>query len=138
MAGELDIAAIEGGVRTERFPFERLSGFYVRTGGRNKEFAIDARDLVFAHSKVGQHGGEPELPVNPDAAAIQRVLEGRYRFGTRFAQPGFQHDVQWEKGKSLAKERFECAAQGPVAVSGPHANVYPSDVVTGQQVEPIK
>jgi hypothetical protein len=138
MANAMDIPAVEAGVRTERFIFERLPGFYKNTGGRNKSFAVDERDLVFAHSKSGQHGGQHPLPMGADAEAVQRLLEGRYRFGTPFSQDGFQHDAQWEGDKPLKNERFDCAALGPVSVSGSHANVYPNDLITAHAITKIE
>ncbi len=134
MNDEADTAAVEADIRKERLPFERLSRFYAKTGGRNKCFALDDRALIFARSNAGQHGGDhafEAVPADAGAPTLRVALEGRYRFGTPFAQAGFQHDVQWPDGHPLDDQRFECSNKGPVAAEGTHVNVYPSDVVTG-------
>lgn len=133
MSDGLDVAGVEAGIRVERFPFERLAPYYIRMGGRGKRFAIDNRDIVFAKSNHGQHGGHHELPAGTDMTAplLQRMLEARYRFGTPLEPEGFQHDAQREKGAQFTNEWFDCVIKGPVQLSGDHVNVYPSDVVTG-------
>lgn len=133
MAGELDIEAVGAAVDTQKFAFERLSEYYKRVGGRGKRFAVDARDLVFAKSNHGQHGGRPVIErgavITP--GLLQRVLESRYRFGTPLEPEGFQHDVQREGGVKLKDEEFDCAIRGSIPLSGSHVNIFPSDVVTG-------
>lgn len=132
MAGNLGIGQVGAGVHAERFAFERLPGYYARMGGRGKRFCVDARDLVFAKSNHGQHGAHPiiERGAKVTSDLIQRVLEARYRFGTPLEPPGFQHDVQREGRTRLHNEMFDCVLRGPLPISGSHANVFPSDVVT--------
>jgi hypothetical protein len=133
MSGQLDVAGIEAGVHVERFAYERLAPFYNRVGGRGQKFAVDVRDLVFAKSHYGQDGGHHAIAAGATITAplLQRTLEGRYRFGTPLEPAGFQHDVQREGGEQLVDERFDCVTKGEIEVSGDHANVFPSDVVTG-------
>lgn len=135
MNGELDIPAIEAGVRVERFAYERLSNFYKRMGGNRKKFAVDARDIVFAKANHGQDGGVHDIPSDAviTAALLQRSLESRYRFGTPLVPGGFQHDAQREKNVPFDGELFNCVSKGQVPFSGNHVNVFPSDVVTGTQ-----
>jgi hypothetical protein len=132
MSGRLDAARVEVGIRIERFSYERLAPFYKRMGGRNKRFALDTRDIVFARSNYGQHGGHHEIAADADITAplIQRAFEGRYRFGTPLEPEGFQHDAQREKVAQFNAEQFNCVIKGPIPISGDHANVFPSDVVT--------
>ncbi|MBB3937214.1 hypothetical protein [Aureimonas phyllosphaerae] len=133
MEGRSTLEEVERGIRSERFSFERLSKFYIRTGGTRKRFAVDRRNLVFAKANVGQDGGLVHLDADgkPDAPSLRHVLEGRYRFGTPLIDAGFQHDVQKADNQKLQRERFDCALKGEHFVSGDHANVFSSDVVTG-------
>jgi hypothetical protein len=128
MSDALDVAGVEAGIRIERFAFERLRPFYLRVGGAGKRFAVDSRDIVFAKSNNGQH----VVPANAQVTAglVQRTLESRYRFGTPLVPDGYQHDAQLEEGTPFNAEPFDCVIKGPVQISGDHANVYPSDVVT--------
>jgi hypothetical protein len=132
MAGDLGIDQVEAGVHAERFAYERLPGYYARMGGRGKRFCVDARDLVFAKSNHGQHGAHPTIARDAKITSdlVQRVLEARYRFGTPLEPPGFQHDVQREGRTMLHNEMFDCVLRRHIAISGSHANVFPSDVVT--------
>lgn len=132
MAGDLAIDQVGAGVHAERFAYERLPGYYSRMGGRGKRFCVDARDLVFAKSNHGQHGGQPMIArgARITSGLLQRVLEARFRFGTPLEPEGFQHDVQREGRTQLNGEMFDCVILGPVPISGSHANVFPSDVVT--------
>lgn len=132
MSGALEVHDIAAGIRIERFAFDRLEAFYRRCGGNRKKFAVDERDLVFAKSHHGQHGAHHRLAGAADLtpAIVQRTLEARYRFGTPLVPDGFQHDAQRE-GSRLRRERFDCVVKGRIPISGSHANVYPSDVVTG-------
>lgn len=132
MAGSLGIDDVGAEVQAERFAFERLSAYYGRMGGRGKCFCVDARELVFAKSNHGQHGAYPmiERGAKVTSNLLQRVLEARYRFGTPLEPPGFQHDVQREGRTQLNKEMFDCVLRGHIPISGSHANVFPSDVVT--------
>lgn len=134
MLGRVSVEDIEYGIQVKKFPYERLAEFYKRTGGRGKRFAMDWRNIVFAKSNNGQDGGQHKVPLNTEitAALLQLQLEGRYRFGTPLKPAGFQHDAQLEDGVPFHAERFDCAAKGPVEVTADHANVYPSDVVTGK------
>ncbi|WLE00666.1 hypothetical protein PX860_25505 (plasmid) [Agrobacterium leguminum] len=113
-------------------PYERLASFYDRVGGRNKPFAIDHRDIVFAKSNHGQDGGQHDIPegVELTASLLQRTLESRFRFGTPLRPDGFQHDAQLERGARFVRTQFDCAVKGMTTISGDHANVFPSDVVT--------
>jgi hypothetical protein len=133
MSNRLDVVGVEAGIRVERFSYTRLKPFYGRVGGRGKCFAIDSRNIVFAKSNNGQHGGQHEIPRGADMTAplLQRTLEGRYRFGTPLEPEGFQHDVQREMGAVFNNEWFYCVIRGPRQFSGDHVNVFPSDVVTG-------
>lgn len=133
MCDGLNIEGVEAGISVERFPYERLKLFYDRVGGRGKRFAVDSRDVVFAKSNNGQHGGQHEIPAGTDMAPplLQRTLEGRYRFGTPLKPEGFQHDVQHENGVEFNDEWFDCVIKGSTQFSGDHVNVFPSDVVTG-------
>lgn len=132
MSDALDVAGVEAGIQRERFAFERLKPFYLRVGGAGKRFAVDCRDIIFAKSNNGQHGAQHAVPANAQitAALVQRTLESRYRFGTPLVPDGFQHDAQREGGALFNAEPFDCVIKGTVPISGDHANVYPSDVVT--------
>jgi hypothetical protein len=136
MRGELLAEEIAAQVSVKRFPFESLRKFYIRSGGTGKRFAVDYRGLVFAKSQNGQDGGHHDIATTAhrSLAYLRRELERRFRFGTPLEPAGFQHDVQWEGGADLVKERFDCSERGPVQVSGDHANVFPSDVVKGSEV----
>jgi hypothetical protein len=136
MRGEMMAEQIEAEVGVKRFPFESLRKFYLRTGGRGKRFAVDHRGLVFAKSRNGQDGGHHDMvaTAHHNLANLQRELERRFRFGTPLVPAGFQHDVQREDGVGLVRERFDCSEKGPILVSGDHANVFPSDVVTARVV----
>jgi len=132
MSDALDVAGVEAGIHKERFAFERLKPFYLRVGGAGKRFAVDSRDIIFAKSNNGQHGAQHAVPANAQVTGglVQRTLESRYRFGTPLVPDGFQHDVQREGGALFNAEPFDCVIKGTVPISGDHANVYPSDVVT--------
>ncbi|WP_296176120.1 hypothetical protein [uncultured Brevundimonas sp.] len=134
-----DIAAIDEDVESRKFPFKHLPKFYAKTGGQNKSFAIDRRDLVFAKAHVGQDGGLHDIPADAEedltAARLRRELESRFRFGTPLQPPGFQHDVQREFGAPLVRERMFCIDRGPVNVFGDHANVFGSDMITADRIE---
>src|SRR3546814_2842229 len=56
VAGRLTAEEVEDGIEVRRFPFEKLKRFYERVGGRNKQFAVVAREIVFATSHHGNHG----------------------------------------------------------------------------------
>ncbi len=131
VAGQIGADDVAHGIRIERFPYERLQGFYARVGGRNKSFALDRRDIVFAKSERGQHGDHRQVDadVRLTEAILQRILESRYRFGTPLRPAGFQHDAQYEKDRPLKDEPFDCTIRGAVTVSGTHANIYPGDVI---------
>ncbi len=136
MSGEIDAAAVEHGIRVEKFAYERLAEFYNRMGGRGKRFAVDSRDIVFPKGNYGQDGGQHDIPARAviTAALLQRTLEGRYRFGTPVEPAGFQHDAQREGGARFDHERFDCVTKGTVKMSDDHVNVFPNDVVTGRIV----
>lgn len=135
-----DIAALDDEVKRRKFPFERLRKFYSRMGGQNLSFAFDQRGLVFAKANVGQDGGHHDIPVDEDLTAerLRRELEGRFRFGTPLRPAGFQHDVQKEFDAPLVRERMHHVDRGAVDVSGDHANVFASDVITAEHVKPPK
>ena len=137
MLGNKNVADVEFGIQVKKFPYERLAEFYKRTGGRGKRFAIDRRNIVFAKSNNGQDGGQHKIPANTDisAALLRLQFESRYRFGTPLRPAGFQHDAQLEDGALFHAEVFDCATKGPVEVTGDHANIFPSDVVTGKKQE---
>jgi hypothetical protein len=134
-----NIAAIDAEVKSRKFPFERLKKFYSKTGGQNKSFAVDARDLVFAKAHVGQDGGLHDIPAEAEvdltAARLRRELESRFRFGTPLQPAGFQHDVQKEFDAPLVRERMFCVGRGEVNVFGDHANVFGSDMITAERIE---
>jgi hypothetical protein len=130
MCGATTVDDVAEGINIQRYAFSRLEIFYRETGGSNKRFARDARGLVFARSERGQHGAHHDvLPADADLSLLRRTLEGRFRFGTPIQPEGFQHDVQWEKGRPLRDVEFDCAQDGPIRVNASHANVYPNDVV---------
>lgn len=133
MAGRLTVAEVEEGIEVRRFAFEKLRRFYEHVGGKNKKFAVDERELVFAKSHHGQHGGRHRILAEGEElapAVVQRILESRFRFGTPLEPEGFQHDAQYEGKRLLDNMPFDCTARGSIEVSGTHANVYPSDVVS--------
>jgi hypothetical protein len=140
LRGDLGVEAIDAEVDVQRFPFERLRKFYKRTGGKNKSFAVDYRELVFAKARVGQDGGHHlmEPGVQLTKKRLRRELEGRFRFGTPLMPPGFQHDVQWADDINLVRERFNCADLGTVEVSGDHANIFGNDVVKAEHVKEMQ
>lgn len=88
----------------------------------------DHRSIVFLKPKApGFHGGSRETLEDEPVAGID-VLRGLYRFGAPIPG-GFQHDAQYEGGRSLNGVLFNCCRKGEVKVSGSHANVYANDFV---------
>ena len=134
-----NIAMIDDEVKSRKFPFAHLKKFYTKTGGQNKSFAIDARDLVFAKAHVGQDGGLHDIPADAEedltTARLRRELESRFRFGTPLQPAGFQHDVQKEFDAPLIRERMFSIDRGEVNVFGDHANVFGSDMITADRIE---
>src|SRR3546814_20754645 len=119
-------------VLTHSFPTRRssdlkLKRFYERVGGRNKQFAVDEREIVFAKSNHGQHGGRHRILADGEELApaiVQGILESRFRFGTPLEPEGFQPDAQYEEKRLLDKVPFACTSKGAIEVRGSHANVY--------------
>jgi hypothetical protein len=140
LRGDMQLDQVGAGVQLERFAYERLPEYYRRMGGRGKRFAVDRRGLVFAKSNYGQHGSPHEIAAGRKLPQplLRRELESRFRFGTPLEPPGFQHDVQWESGEKLVRERFDCTNKGTIEVSGDHANAFPNDVVTADKVRRVK
>ena len=136
MRGELSAGGVGDGIPIKRFAFERLAKFYTRMGGAGQKFAVDERNFVFAKANVGQDGGLPDFDQKAPLVAsnLQKVLEGRYRFGVPLEPDGFQHDVQRENGDPFHREPFHCVTKGRVLISGDHTNIFGSDVVTGKIV----
>ncbi len=90
---------------------------------------VDARGLAFLHAHdAAFHAVARELEEQAERPSQQRLLRRLYRFGGPLPD-GFHHDVQRRDGQEMDKVTFDCAVNGPILVSGPHANVYPDDFV---------
>jgi hypothetical protein len=131
------VEALDADVVRRKFPFPNLRKFYSLTGGENLTFAVDSRDLVFAKARVGQDGAQHLITDGADLTTerLRRELEGRFRFGTPLIPAGFQHDVQWEFGAPLVRERMFHVDLEDVDVFGDHANVFANDMITADRVE---
>lgn len=128
-------------IEIRRFPFEELSAFYVRVGGDNVRYPVDARGLVFANSLGGRHARVRVLPdePKPSVSKLRALLESMFRLGTPLLE-GFQHDVQWPWDEPLKNVPFDCSEDGQVDVSGSHANIYPDDYIRpgGEKAKKVK
>ena len=115
------------GVIAEIFDYERLPGF-LREQER-QEIYRDSRSVVFPCARANElHGRPAEINHPPTLADLQYFLRSVYRFGAPLPE-GFHHDAQLEDGRHFNNMNFVCAREGPILVSGNHANVYPNDFV---------
>ena len=114
-------------VSVERFDQSRLPNFL------HKHEKIDAyrdvRSVVFPCARPNEfHSVLRELDIDSNLRERGSLLRSAYRFGVRLPD-GFHHDAQLKNGRQFDRTPFDCDREGPVLVSGSHANVYPNDFV---------
>ncbi|MGD0563084.1 MAG: hypothetical protein ABSA66_08335 [Roseiarcus sp.] len=98
---------------------------------------VDARGLAFLHAHdAAFHAPTRELEYEAKLASQQSILRRLYRFGGPLPD-GFHHDVQRCDGQDMDRVVFDCAADGPIFVSGAHANVYSDDYVRARDKRKI-
>jgi hypothetical protein len=119
--------AMPEGVVPEMFGREQLPGF-LDYQERQLIFR-DARDVIFPCARANElHWTPPDVQPESDLRVLQDFLRSVYRFGTPLPE-GFHHDAQLEWGRHFDNMRFDCSRNGPISVTGSHANVYPNDYV---------
>jgi hypothetical protein len=120
--------ALPENVVAEVFDRQRLPDFL---GYQERQVMYrDARDVVFPCARPSElHGQQlPETKTGDPVSVLQDFLRSAYRFGTPLPD-GFHHDAQLEHGRHFDNMKFQCSRNGPILVSGSHANIYPNDYV---------
>lgn len=111
----------------ERFDQGRLPDFLASK--EKKDAYKDTRSVVFPCARPREfHSVLREIESESSVEELRDFLRSSYRFGVPLPD-GFHHDAQFEAGRKFHKMPFDCTREGPVVVSGPHANVYPNDFV---------
>lgn len=89
----------------------------------------DARNVIFPCARANElHWNPPDVPPEAELEVLQDFLRSVYRFGTPLPD-GFHHDAQLEWGRDFDKMPFHCSRNGPIPVSGSHANIYANDFI---------
>lgn len=109
-----------------RLPFKEVRRAYV-----------DARQVAFLVADPAAYDGSTrEVDESAEIRSLQSTLRSLYRFGAPLPQ-GFHHDAQRRDGNNFQQFPFDCEQEGRVAVSAPHANIYPNDFVRAKRKEKI-
>jgi len=120
-------------VSVETFDRDRLR--FLRPNDR-KDIYRDARRVVFPCARPEEfHSLRRELDIESEQSEWRNFLRNAYRFGVPLPD-GFHHDAQFEGGREFDKMVFDCASDGPVLVSGSHANIYPNDYIRAHSKKP--
>jgi hypothetical protein len=88
----------------------------------------DIRQIVFFRPPVSEYHGTQREVDEVVSSTGGNILRALYRFGVPLPQ-GFQHDAQFEGGRTFKSQEFECCEKGRVWVTATHANIYPNDFV---------
>ena len=119
--------AMPDGVVPEMFDREQLPEFLDHQ--ERQLIFRDARDVIFPCARANElHSRLPDVPPESDLTVLQNFLRSVYRFGTPLPD-GFHHDAQLEWGRPFHNMSFDCSRNGPISVTGSHANLYPNDYV---------